>query len=97
MVRNRKTQRLPGPGAGPGGAMAPAFFLRPGPGGAKAPAKLLGPGPGGAMAPAYFFGPGPGGAMAPAGFVGPGPGPRQSHGPGYNEIMGIIFFYKLRS
>ena len=72
--------------------MAPAFFLRPGPGGAKAPAKLLGPGPGGAMAPAYFFGPGPGGAMAPAGFVGPGPGPRQSHGPGYNEIMGTDFF-----
>ena len=67
-------QRLPGPGAGPGGAMAPAFFLRPGPGGAKAPAKLLGPGPGGAMAPADFFGPGPGGAMAPTDFLGPGPG-----------------------
>ena len=65
---------LPGPGAGPGGAMAPAFFLRPGPGGAKAPAKLLGPGPGGAMAPEDFFGPGPGGAMAPTDFLGPGPG-----------------------
>ena len=51
-VRRGKWQRLPGPGAGPGGAMAPAFFLRPGPGGANAPAKLLGPSPGGAMAPA---------------------------------------------
>ena len=62
-------QGLPGPGAGPGGAMAPAFCLRPGPGGAKAPEKKFGPGkffwprP---RAPDVVFGPGPGGAIAPA-------------------------------
>ena len=61
-----KNQGLPGPGAGPGGAMAPAFFFRPGHGGAKAPEKFFGPGPGGAKAPEKYFGPGPGGAMVPA-------------------------------
>ena len=63
-------QGLPGPGAGPGGAMAPALFFGPGPGGAKAPENIFGPGPGGTMAPTNFFAP------APADFLGPGPGPR---------------------
>ena len=61
----KKNQCLPGPGAGPAGAMAPAFVFGPGPAGAMTPVLFFGPGPAGAMAPVSFFGPGPAGAVAP--------------------------------
>ena len=58
----------------------------------QCPGKTFRPQPRRGHGPSIIFGPGLGGAMALAGFVGPGPGPRQSHGPGYNEIMGTDFF-----
>ena len=85
-VRRGKWQRLPGPGAGPGIFFTPRPRRGQCPGKTFRPQLLRGHGPG------IIFGPGLGGAMAPAGFVGPGPGPRQSHGPGYNEIMGTDVF-----